>query len=411
MEPHLLTTDQVAERLGVKPATVYAYVSRGMLTSRRNADGKGSLFEKPEVDAFVAGRRRTTTPGIRTGLTLIEDGRLFYRGHDACELARTASFESVVTLLWTGELTHAALEPQPELLELATRAVAVLPSTARLTDRLRVIVAATAAADPLRFDTSPPAVVATGRAMLATMPAAFGTTGGIRPAGLAATLWPALTASDGLTAPNGGAAADRGAGPAGGTGSDSGAELLNAALVLLADHDMAASTLAARVAASTRANPYAVVSAGLAALDGPFHGAASGLVHAMLREALAAEDPIASLTDRQRAGRPIPGFGHTLYPDGDPRATTLLAMIGDGPVRETAERLVEAMRTRSGVHPNVDFPLAVLALTHGMPAEAGEAVFAVGRTAGWLAHALEEYADKPLRFRPSGLYDGRPPGP
>src|SRR3954469_25557551 len=89
----LMTTEQVADRLGVKPATVYAYVSRGLLTSRRNADGKGSLFAKPDVDAFVAGRRRPPTPGIRTGLTLIKDGGLYYRGHDACALARTASFE------------------------------------------------------------------------------------------------------------------------------------------------------------------------------------------------------------------------------------------------------------------------------------------------------------------------------
>src|SRR3954465_7276393 len=100
----MLTTDDVAHRLGVKPATVYAYVSRGLLASRRNADGKGSLFARADVDAFVAGRKRTTTPAVQPGLTLSKDGALHYRGHDATVLAATASFEAVANLLWTGHL-------------------------------------------------------------------------------------------------------------------------------------------------------------------------------------------------------------------------------------------------------------------------------------------------------------------
>src|SRR3954469_4905943 len=160
-DPPLLTTDDVAHRLGVKPATVYAYVSRGLLSSRRNADGKGSLFPKPDVDAFVAGRQGATTPGIQTGITLIKDGALYYRGRDACVLARTASFESVATLLWTGDLEHVDLVARPDLLELALAVTGPLPATARHTDRLRVVAAAAAAADPLRFDTSPAAVIAT----------------------------------------------------------------------------------------------------------------------------------------------------------------------------------------------------------------------------------------------------------
>src|SRR3954469_16986126 len=239
-DPPLLTTDEVAHRLGIKPATVYAYVSRGLLSSRRNADGKGSLFPKPDVDAFVAGRKRPTTPGIQTGITLIKDGALFYRGRDACVLARTASFESVATLLWTGDLEHVDLVAQDDVLALARDVIRPLPATARATDRLRVIVAAAAAADPLRFDTTPAAVVATGRAMLATMVEALPACG-VLPAGqvpLAHALWHRLTVR-----------------PPSGTRYDH----LNAALVLLADHDIAASTLAARVAASTRAHPYAVV--------------------------------------------------------------------------------------------------------------------------------------------------------
>src|SRR5690348_7432593 len=168
-EPHLLTTDQVAARLGVKPATVYAYVSRGLLPAVRNARGKGSLFARSDVDAFIAGRQRTTTPGIQTGITLIKDGGLYYRGVDATELARRSTFEAVATLLWTGALEHVDLVDKPILTALARAIIAPLPADARTTDRLRVIVAAAATEDPLRFDTSPPAVIATGRTMLATM--------------------------------------------------------------------------------------------------------------------------------------------------------------------------------------------------------------------------------------------------
>src|SRR4051812_16415629 len=173
----MMTTEEVAGRLSVKPATVYAYVSRGLLRSERNADGKGSLFAEADVEAFATRRGRPVTDGagpvIRTGLTLIRDGRLFYRGHDARVLARGSSYESVATLLWTGELRHVPLQPSAELRDLAEAVTAPLPPSARLTDRLRIACAAAAAADPLRFDTAPAAVVATGRTMLATMVAAL----------------------------------------------------------------------------------------------------------------------------------------------------------------------------------------------------------------------------------------------
>jgi citrate synthase len=425
----MLSTEEVARRLGVKPATVYAYVSRGLLSSRRNGDGKASLFDPAEVDAFVAGRRTTPSPAapaIHTGITLIRDGRLFYRGRDASVLAREQSYESVATLLWTGEPDNVPLVAPAELVTLAGAVTAPLPPSARLTDRLRVIVAAAAAADPLRFDTTPAAVIATGRTMLATMVTALPVRAvSVRPVtdqSLADVLWPRLT-----TAP----------------ASPAGVAALNAALVLLADHDIAASTLAARVAASTRAHPYAVVGAGLAALDGPLHGAASGLAYQLLIDAVRNGDPVRTISERLRVGSPIAGFGHALYPDGDPRAATLLDILrearsasrhsagrdgdgrdgegdgGDGrggagrtrdhELRAAIDELVAAMARRPGTAPNVDFAVAALALLHGMTPDAGEAIFAIARTAGWIAHALEEYGDRPSRFRPNGLYAGPAP--
>src|SRR5690242_17659036 len=167
-----LTTEQVAERLGVKPATVYAYVSRGLLPSRRNAAGKGSLFAKADVDALIAGRKRVT-PNIQTGITLIKDGGLFYRGHDATALAVESTYEAVAGLLWTGELRDEPFTVNEEMAALARRIGTELPPAARRTDRLRVTVAALAAADPFRFDTSPATVLTTGRTLLATMVAAL----------------------------------------------------------------------------------------------------------------------------------------------------------------------------------------------------------------------------------------------
>ena len=389
----LLTTEEVARRLGVKKATVYAYVSRGLLGSHRNADGKESLFAEPEVTAFAARRRRPAAapdaPAIHTGITLITGDDLFYRGHRAGELATTTSFESVATLLWTGRLEHVPMEPDPELLALAEAVTAPLPVNARAADRLRVTVAAIAAADRLRFDTTPAAVIARGRTIIATMVAALPVRAQpSQGADLAGALWARLsrrppTPADLVT--------------------------LNAALVLLADHDLAASTFAARVAASTRAHPYAVVQAGLAALDGPLHGGASDLVVRLLTEATRSGDPVGTIADRLRADGWVPGFGQQLYPSGDPRAVVLLGLLDDSPATAEAQAVRASMARHSGAAPNVDFALAAFTLATGVAADAGEAIFAVARTAGWLAHALEEYADEPSRFRPSGRYAGRSP--
>jgi citrate synthase len=391
----VLTTEEVARRLGVKKATVYAYVSRGLLGSRRNADGKESHFAESDVAAFAARRQRPAAPpdapAVHTGITLITGGDLFYRGHPVRELATTATFESVATLLWTGRREDVPVEPDPELLALARAVTAPLPANARLTDRLRVTVAAVAAVDRLRFDTTPAAVIARGRTILGTMVAALPVRA--QPPhhpGLAGALWARLT--------------ERAPTPAD-------VVALNAALVLLADHDLAASTFAARVAASTRAHPYAVVQAGLAVLEGPLHGAASDLVHGLLTDAARSRDPVGTIADRLRTDGGVAGFGHPLYPTGDPRAQVLLGLLEGSPVAAAEQALRAAMARHSGAAPNIDFALAVFALAHGMDAGAGETIFAVARTAGWIAHALEEYADEPSRFRPSGRYAGRLPGP
>ncbi|MFH8885959.1 citrate synthase [Streptomyces californicus] len=399
-----LTTREAADLLGVKPETVYAYVSRGQLSSVRAAGGRGSTFDADEVRALArrSGRREPSPAAgdlaFRTGITLIEDDRCYFRGVDATELAGRYGYEEVAEWLWTGELRPGARFTAAAVpLAAARRAVDALPAHAGSTDRLRVAVTAAAATDPLRFDLSPEAVLNSARGLIPTLVGALPLLGEPAPGGssLARELWSRLTplAAD---APS--------------------QAVLDAALALLIDHDLAASTLAARVAASARAHPYAVVSAGLGVLEGPLHGAASGLAHRMLQEAVDRGSAVPVVADHLRTGRRVPGLGHRLYRGEDPRATLLFALLARVPqaagALAAAREVVATTARHTPLHANIDLALAVLSISAGMPAEAGETVFAVARTAGWIAHAREEYEERPLRIRPSGQYTGpRPPQP
>lgn len=408
--PQRLTTRETAERLGVKPETVYAYVSRGQLSSNRAPGGRGSTFDAGEVDALArrTGRREPAAPAgalsFPTGITLIGGDRYFFRGVDATELARRHAYEEVAEWLWTGELRPGVRFTAPaEALASARRAVGALPSHCGATDRLRVAVVAAATADPLRFDLSREAVLGGARSLIPTLVAALPTateddgesTDGAAPPRLARQLWPKLT----------GRPAD-----------EASLAVLDTALGLLIDHDLAASTLAARVAASARAHPYAVVSAGLGVLEGPLHGAASGLAHRMLTEVLERGGAAPVVADHLRTGRRVPGLGHRLYTGEDPRARTLFELLAEiphaAPALAAARDVVATTARHTPLHANVDLALAVLSVSSGMAVEAGETVFAIARTAGWIAHALEEYGERPLRMRPSGQYTGpQPPQP
>ncbi|MDX2394477.1 citrate synthase [Streptomyces sp. NPDC054904] len=397
-----LTTQEAALALGVKPATVYAYVSRGQLSSRRDPVGRGSTFDAAEVEALARrSRREAAAPAgelsVRTSLTLIEADRYYFRGVDAVELASRYAYEEVAEWLWTGgPRPGARFAAPPEALAAARRAVAALPEHSGPIDRLRVAVAAAAVTDPLRFDLSEEAVLGSARSLVPTLAGALPELGAAAGDGapVARELWSRLTAAD---------------------PEPRALEVLDMALALLADHDLAASTLAVRVAASARAHPYAAVSAGLGALEGPLHGAAGRLAHRMLVEVLERGGAAPVVAEYLRAGRRVPGLGHRLYRGEDPRAGALfgrLAALPQAAPALGAARDVAGVMARHGLHANVDLALAVLTVSCGMRAEAGETVFAVARTAGWIAHALEEYQERPLRMRPSGQYQGpRPPQP
>jgi citrate synthase len=405
---------EAAERLGIKPASLYSYVSRGVLTPRRGPDGRASLFDAAEVAGLARHGRPRRAPGgaelvIESELTEISGDRLRFRGHDAIALATSRSFEQVAILLWTGGFGEAggAWRATGEAIAAGTAAQAGLPADIYPLERLQVIVPAVAATDRLRLHLDRPAVMAAARSLIAAMVDC------LPPAGPAA--------------PGEGPSAQGAAGRGPDAGDDTIAgrlapklcqrppsrgliTALRAALVLLADHELAASTLAARVAASVRADPYAVVGTGLGAMSGALHGGASLGAEVLLLSAAGPADAPRVVGELLRRGERIPGLGHFVYQAGDPRAVLLLDLIRkaapDSDRMAVAEAVLAEARRRALPAPNIEFALAALSAVAGMTPGAGEAVFAVARTAGWLAHALEEYA-RATPIRPRGVYTGR----
>ncbi|MFL6185444.1 MAG: citrate/2-methylcitrate synthase [Actinomycetes bacterium] len=416
-----LSTAEAAERLGVKPATLYAYVSRGLLGRERSADGRTSTFDPAEIDRLARpgrarrGRRPAAELLVPSALTAIDRGLPWYRGLAVPQLAGTRSFEEVVEWLWTARFPDPvpAWRASQPALDAGRQAQAALPPGALPLERIRVIAAALPAGDELRLELRPAAVTAAGRSLVAGLVDCLPRLAP-RPPGRRGQREARAPGRPGRPPPDAGPIAARlwmGLSPL-----DPEPELVrvvDAALVLLADHELAASTVAARVAASVRADPYAVASAGLAVVSGSLHGGASLGIEALLDEIDRPDQAASVVGARLRRGERLRGFGHRLYPDGDPRAATLLARLrataDSSPRMEVVDSLLQAARRRGLPEPNVDLALAALAHLTGMTHGAGEAIFATARTAGWIAHALEEY-ERNAPIRPRAVYTGPPPG-
>ncbi len=376
----MLTTEEAARRLGVKPPTLYAYVSRGLLESHRDPTRRGSLFDLADIEGLAArsrGGRQTATrlATITTGVTQL-DQRLgpIYRGRLATDLAAGSSFEEVAELLWqtgAGDWSAPDLGPCP---------------LADTLDRMRWALVMCGATDALRSDLRPDAVTRAARRCAAALTGAIGDAppGEVAGTSVAMRLAARLTPSTAMVP----------------------AAAVNAALVLLADHELATSTMAVRVAASVRADLYDALAAGLATLAGPLHGGASQQAFELL---VAAErDGVArALNDALRQQGRLPGFGHAVYTSGDPRFSVLQA-LAEPLLTEERRSIVREVISLAAAHDvplaNCDLALAALSWGTGMPPDTGRAIFAVARVAGWCAHYLEELAERPLRFRARAVY-------
>ena len=379
--PDWVTADSAMTRLGVRPQTLYAYVSRGRIEARPDpVDPRRSHYRMSDIAALTTrkarGRKAADVaadaiawgePVLNSAITTVAGGRLFYRGRDAARLAETETLEGVARLLrgvaGVG-LPRSHRSPPPGGPTARTRAFAAL--------------AERAARDAPCLDRTPEDLAVE-----------------------AATLLDGL-ADAAVGSVDGGAIHER-LGRAWGCGRG-GMDLIRRALVLLADHELNASTFAARVTASTGASLSACALAGLCALSGPRHGGVFSRVGVLAEEArrCGAGEAVAA---RLAHGVAAPGFGHPLYPEGDPRARALFATFTTPPALAA---LREAVAAATGERDNVDFALVALTETLGLPDEAPFILFAVARCAGWLAHAMEQ-AQAGTLIRPRARYVGEAP--
>jgi citrate synthase len=397
-----LTAHQAAAALGVSPATLYSYVSRGMLHSeavtgkprerRYPADDIARLVEGKEFrrnPARAAARGlHWGSPVLESSLTLINEGRLFYRGLDALELAQHATFEEIAALLWTGDARQADdLFPQ-NFAELPPSMVSFMRRASHLgpIERCQVLLPFAAASDAAAYDLRPRAVAKTGARILRLL--LFAVCRSALRGPVETVLADTWTRSPKSSLP-----------------------ALRAALILCADHELNVSAFTARSIASAGATPYEVVTGALAAFRGHRHGGASEQVEALFREAEHTRRCHKILADRLRLFEGLPGFGHRLYPEGDPRASLLISLArtqGRSSVVETANGLTRTAQSLTGESPNLDFGLVTLARSLDLPPGSAMALFALGRTVGWIAHAIEQYGDNQL-IRPRARYVGPPP--
>lgn len=397
-DPDLMSAREACARLGISPATLYAYVSRGLVESRPGPDHRSRVYLRRDIERLAqrrqAGRGAARgaaqsldrgLPVMETAISLIRPDSPYYRGRAAVAMVREgATLEDAARLLWdcggqdpfdpppTGgwPASVAAIATDASLPPLA-RAMAAIPLLA--VDQRDSLNAAAAnrrrvAATLLRQNAA---------LLVAGTPDA-------RPVHrLLADAWR--------------------------PGDPAFADLVRAALVLCADHELNVSAFAARVVASTGAHLHATVSAGLAALSGPRHGGATARAYALIADAAAAASPAGFIAERWRRGDELPGFHHVLYPDGDPRGAEVLAMLRhrrDGePRMRQVEAVLAATAETSGRLPNIDGMLAAICYVHGLPAAPALAMFAAGRLAGWLAHAQEQQ-DLDRLIRPRAQYTG-----
>jgi citrate synthase len=391
-----ISATEAAKLLRVSRATLYAYVSRGFL--RSEAVG-GATRERRYSREDVARLRRKNEerrdperaaqhalqwglPILESSITLIADGRLYYRGWEVAELARTRSVEEVASLIWTGDFAAPVAFDAPPLprsrdaLSFIARAQMALPRLA--------------SADPQAFDTRPSGVVRSGARMLAALSQLAASAEPAREdAAIAARLAAAWAPS-----------------------KKAAKALLSAALVLCADHELNVSSFTARCVASAGSNPYDVVIAGLSAIEGVKHGGESLRVAAFLDELAATRDVAGAIAARLRRGEHLSGFGHRLYPGGDPRATVLFELLADAAPRSkelaASNRIAARVFELLGDRPTVDFALVTLERVLRLPPTSSLTLFALGRTIGWIGHAIEQYQLDSM-IRPRAKYVGRMP--
>jgi citrate synthase len=388
-----LTAEEATGLLKIRRQTLYAYVSRGLIRSNDQAgEPHRRLYRADDIDALLGRKRRGRTPAraaqtaldwglpiLESALTSVADGRLYYRGQNAVALAEgDATLEDIARLMWgsgTGFDPFAAEQP---LVDGLWRKLLPQYASHPAVSRCLMLLPLASPVDTPTWpaDTKRRQFVA-ARIVQAVAAALVGCEPDARP--VHETLASAWKLDNRATA------------------------IVRLALVLCADHELNASTFTVRCVASTGASLGAATEAGLAALSGPLHGGSWIWIAALFREAERLGDPGRAVVEwLQRGEQHLPGFGHPLYPDGDPRAIAILEQLDHPPV------LAGAVAQAGGPPPNLDYALVALQREFGLPEDAPFIIFAAGRTVGWIAHALEQQATGSL-LRPRARYVGPAP--
>lgn len=373
----LIRSSEAATMLNVSKPTLYAYVSRGLLARTTGADGRTSLFARDEVERLAQRSRRAPTRPrstidvqISSDITTIDESSLRYRGHDVVDLAASHRFEDIAELLWSDETEAIPFATKWPALSPADR-TGVAPAAVLQMSPIARIATGSYLLDGLHPDDSP---ADAARRLLLAVPDLLGSTRRTgRYAHRLTSAWRRRPTPELIDA-------------------------IDTALVLLADHELATSTLAVRIAASVRTTPAVAFAAGLASMEGAFHGAASSEAHRFLARCADAE-PASVIAQLRSNRRPIPGFGHKVYRGVDPRFPPLINCVRR--LDPDAVGLVDAVVTEAGRvmshQPNVDLALGALTWAAGL--EPNTPIFAVARIAGWGAHYAEEISEPPVRFR------------
>jgi len=399
-----LSAREAAAALGVSQATLYAYVSRGMIRSEPVPGSKAKRYRAEDVrrlrDRRAPFERPATTGALTSGstgpwledplvldsaVTLIAEERLFYRGVEAVALAEHAGLEHTACHLWdVARRDPFAGVPEASVGPSLSRLLQALEGLSPL-DRILSVLPAAAQEDEGAYNRTKAGLVLSGARIMVLSTAIAGG----RPEEplrgrplhrYLADVWGVPQAED----------------------------LIRRALVLCADHELNPSTFTLRCAVSTGAGLYEGVAAALCAMKGPRHGAASDRAARLL--ASLGDAPEQALRERARLGEDLPGFGHPLYPSGDPRAEHLLGALEEQnpEAGAWAREVAHHAWSVGGRLPNVDFALAVLAKAFDLPRQAGVVLFTVARTAGWVAHAIEQ-AQLTGLIRPRARYVGPAP--
>ncbi|MEP3274872.1 MAG: citrate synthase family protein [Stappiaceae bacterium] len=386
-KPIYLSAKEAAAELGVQPATLYAYVSRGFVRSIAGP-GRSKRYAAEDIRQLCDKRehgRETEADNfgvlLQSSITLITDDGPFYRGQPAINLAKNASLETVATLLW-----DCRADPFGETVE--NHDLQNCPLPARPVERAMFALSLWPLKDRTAYALNRDVLVRQGAMIMRLVVAAL-----LNEPVSAAPMHEFLARQWGIDDPEI-------------------ISMIRAALVLSADHELNTSAYAVRCAASTRAPLHAALLAGLGAFLGPRHGAASDRVESWLS---AMRDPSGvrmEMEARVMRGEPLYGFGHLIYEDADPRADLLLSMIErhglNRPFVDALGSIRKEALTLYGLHPNIDFALAALRNYAGLPDGAAMVLFCAGRMSGWIAHALEQY-EQPDQIRPRATYTGQRP--